>query len=306
MSATGDTITLTGLRGRGFHGVFDHEKRDGQDFLVDIVLEVDLRAAGASDTLADTVDYGTLAELAMARITGPAYDLIEALAEAIATDAAGLAGVRRVEVTVHKPGAPIAHDFADVAVRVARAPASAFVVALGSNLGDRVATMESAVRALAAEPGVTLTRISRLVETDPVGGPEQADYLNAVVVGSTALAPAELLAALHRIEARHGRIRAVRWGERTLDLDLIQFGTPGTPTEGRAEDPALTLPHPRAHERAFVLLPWLDADPAARLRVGANVVALARHTQSIDPTGVRPGPVWSGAVWTAGGHDGDA
>lgn len=296
-----DTIRLTGLRGRGSHGVFEHEKRDGQDFVVDIALRAGLRRAGRSDDLADTIDYGALADLAMARITGPSFDLIEALAEAIAADALGLAGVRGVEVTVHKPSAPIPHAFADVAVTVVREPASGFVVALGSNLGDRAATLTSAVAALAGEPGVRVRRVSRLVETDPVGGPEQGDYLNAVAVGATALGPADLLAALHRIEARHGRVRAVRWGERSLDLDLIQFGTPGEADEVRSTDPALLLPHPRAAERAFVLRPWLDADPGARLRVGEQVVALARHTDAIDGSGVRPGPAWS-----AGGDHGDA
>lgn len=283
-----DRITLTGLRATGFHGVFDFEKREGQQFVVDVMIHTDHRTAGRSDDLADTINYAEVAEMALARVTGPAYDLIEALAEAIAGDVLTLAGVLAVEVTVHKPGAPIPHDFADVSVTIMRERAAAVVIALGSNLGDRPATLASAVAQLRGVAGLQLTAISRPVLTDPVGGPEQPDYLNAVVTGLCTLPPAELLAALHRIEARHGRVREVRWGQRTLDLDLIQFGTPGTSDEVRSDDPALLLPHPRAAERAFVLLPWLDADPRARLRVGAEIVTVAQQITRVDTGGVRP------------------
>ena len=177
-----DAITLTGLRGKGFHGVFDFEKATGQEFVVDIVLHADLRAAGASDDLADTVNYGVVADLAMARLTGPSFDLIEALAEAIASDVLALGELVAVDVTVHKPTAPIAHAFADVSVTIRRRRTAEFVVALGSNLGDRVATLGAAVEELRAAPGVRVDAVSQLVETDPVGGPEQADYLNAALV----------------------------------------------------------------------------------------------------------------------------
>ena len=116
-----DLITLTGLRAKGFHGVFDFEKAQGQEFIVDVELEVDLRAAGASDDLADTVNYAAVAEVAMAVLTGPSLDLIETVASRIADGCLELVGVQRVLVTVHKPGAPIPHAFADVSVTVERA-----------------------------------------------------------------------------------------------------------------------------------------------------------------------------------------
>jgi dihydroneopterin aldolase len=120
-----DRITLTGLRVRGNHGVFDHERRDGQDFLIDLVVEADLSPAGHSDNLADTLDYGALATLAADIVAGPAYNLIEALAARIAD--AVVESDRRidaVEVTVHKPAAPIPLTFADVAVTISRRRAS--------------------------------------------------------------------------------------------------------------------------------------------------------------------------------------
>lgn len=288
LSRPADRITLTGLRATGYHGVFDHEKREGQEFIVDIVLSVDHRLAGRTDDLDDTLNYAQVAEVAIARITGPSYDLIEALAEAIAGDCLTLDGVAHAEVTVHKPGAPIPHTFSDVSVTVTRARSAEVVIALGSNLGDREATLRAAVSELRGVPGLRVLVVSRPVETDPVGGPEQGDYLNAVIRARTDLAPYDVLSTLHRIEARHGRTRAVRWGERTLDLDLIQYGSPGERDEVRSDDPALLLPHPRAIERAFVLLPWLDADPRARVRVGADIVPLAALVTSVDSSGVRP------------------
>lgn len=115
-----DRITLTGLRLRGFHGVFDHERRDGQDFLVDITLWLDLSAAVATDDLTTTVHYGELAELAAAVVGGPPKDLIEAVAGEIADTVMGRYQPHAVEVTVHKPSAPIPLDFQDVAVTIRR------------------------------------------------------------------------------------------------------------------------------------------------------------------------------------------
>lgn len=111
-----DRIELRGLQVRGNHGVFDHERVDGQDFNVDITVWMDLSGAAASDALADTYDYGVLAQRAAAVIAGPARDLIETVAAEIADDVMGDARVQAVEVTLHKPHAPIPLTFADVAV----------------------------------------------------------------------------------------------------------------------------------------------------------------------------------------------
>jgi dihydroneopterin aldolase len=115
-----DRITLTGLRVRGHHGVFEHEKRDGQDFVVDITLWIDLAKAAATDDLRHTVHYGELAERAAAVVAGPPRDLIETVAAEIADAEMADDRVHAVEVTVHKPSAPIPLTFADVAVTVRR------------------------------------------------------------------------------------------------------------------------------------------------------------------------------------------
>jgi dihydroneopterin aldolase/2-amino-4-hydroxy-6-hydroxymethyldihydropteridine diphosphokinase len=283
-----DQIVLQGISAKGYHGVLDFEKRDGQTFVVDVTMAADLSAAGASDDLADTVNYAEVAGDVVAIIEGEPLDLIEALASRIADRVLARPLVEAVEVVVHKPEAPVGHPFTDVQVRVFRERQTPVVIAMGSNIGDSVETLHAAAVALYGL--IDLDEVSALVETDPVGGPDQPAYLNAVVTGTTHLAPVNLLAGLHDIEAAHGRTRDVRWGPRTLDLDLIQYGDPVFDTDVRLESPTLTLPHPRAHERAFVLVPWLQAEPVAALRVDGEVRRVADLVAGLDTSGVRAGP----------------
>ncbi|MER5318073.1 2-amino-4-hydroxy-6-hydroxymethyldihydropteridine diphosphokinase [Streptosporangium roseum] len=133
------------------------------------------------------------------------------------------------------------------------------VLALGSNLGDRFDTLQGALDSLFDAPGLEFVAVSPVYETDPVGGPEQGPYLNAVVIAQSTLEPRTLLDRAQGVENAFGRVRAERWGARTLDVDLITVG------DVVSDDPELTLPHPRAHERAFVLVPWSRADPDAVL-----------------------------------------
>ena len=133
------------------------------------------------------------------------------------------------------------------------------VLALGSNLGDRLAHLQAAVDTLCAGPGLHCTAVSPVYETAAVGGPAQPDYLNAVLVAVTSLPARVVLDRAQAAEAARHRVRQERWGPRTLDVDVIVYG------DEISGDPDLTLPHPRAHERAFVLAPWHDADPDAVL-----------------------------------------
>ena len=164
------------------------------------------------------------------------------------------------------------------------------VIALGSNLGDREGNLRAAVRDIAALSGVTVTAVSGIVQSHavkPTGTDDTApDYLNAVMLVRSALHPEALLGELNRIEAEHGRVRVERWGDRTLDLDIIAFDG----LERDTDD--LTLPHPRAWERAFVIVPWLQVDPDAELRghgrIDALAVATSREVWACDAP-----PLWS-------------
>ena len=149
-------------------------------------------------------------------------------------------------------------------------PETVAVVALGANLGDREETIRAAAARIARVPLVSDVRLSRLFETVAlrVDGPDPdaPGYVNAVALVTTRLAPEILLGMLHAIEDENGRVRGERWGDRTLDLDLIAYG------DVVSDDPRIQLPHPRAAERLFVLEPWLDVDPDAEL-VGRGRVA---------------------------------
>ena len=343
MSSRRVIIALKGLGALANHGVYDFERDRNQRFSADIVMWVE--TAGAADDIAATVSYADIADEAMAVLTGTAVDLIETLAETIASHVMSHEGVVGTEVTVHKPDAPIDHPFADVSVTVragqtdamplslslkgiyeaedgsvltgeieayghAQAPSPAeqeqsgalptrrdvqaahaapahdaarpehlrsrrVVLAIGGNLGDVPVTLMHTVEALSYMEGFQIDDVSPIMRTKPVLAPGQApqpDYWNAVVVGSAIATPDELFAQTSRIERELGRERHERWGARTVDIDIIQI-------EGLASsDPVLTLPHPRAKERAFVLAPWLLCEPDAVLEGVGRVSDLLADT----------------------------
>ena len=155
------------------------------------------------------------------------------------------------------------------------------VLSLGSNLGDRLEQLQGAVDALADTPELTVVGVSPVYETDPVGGPDQPDYLNAVLVADGPHSPRTLLERALAVENAFDRVRDVRWGPRTLDVDVVAVG------DLVVDEPDLQVPHPRAAERAFVLVPWLDVDAAAELAGSGPVAALLEH---LDSTGVRRRP----------------
>lgn len=139
-------------------------------------------------------------------------------------------------------------------------------VALGSNLGDRLANLQRATDRLGAREGIQVRASSRVWETDPVGGPEQPDFLNAVLELDTELEPHELLSAVLRVEIELERVRDIRWGPRTIDVDILLIGALAV------NDDDLVVPHPRMTERAFVLMPLLDLDPDPVLPDGRHIV----------------------------------
>ena len=341
MSSRRVIIALKGLGALANHGVYDFERTQRQRFCADVVMWVE--TAGANDDIAATVSYADIADETMAVLTGSPVDLIETLAEDIASRVMSHDGVVGTEVTVHKPDAPIDQPFADVSVTVrsgatdalplsltlkgiyeaedgsvltgeieaygrAQAPSPAeqgqgepspsrrsgatapgareasmpehlrsrkVVLAIGGNLGDVPVTLMHTVEALSYMEGFQIDDVSPIMRTKPVLAPGQApqpDYWNAVVVGSAIASPDELFAQTSRIERELGRERHERWGARTVDIDIIQI-------EGLASsDPVLTLPHPRAKERAFVLAPWLLCDPDAILEGVGRVSDLLADT----------------------------
>ena len=155
------------------------------------------------------------------------------------------------------------------------------VVSLGANLGNRLETLQGAVDALEDTPGIRVKAVSPVYETEPWGVEpgSQPSYFNAVVVLKTTLPPSSLLERAHAVEEAFDRVRDERWGPRTLDVDIVAYA------DLHSDDPHLTLPHPRAHERAFVLAPWLDVDPAAELPGRGPVAELL---DAVSRDGVTP------------------
>ncbi len=135
------------------------------------------------------------------------------------------------------------------------------VLSLGSNLGNRLETLQGAIDALEDTPGVRVKAVSPVYETEPWGVDpgSQPTYFNAVIVLKTTLPPSSLLERAHAVEEAFHRVRDERWGPRTIDVDIVAYA------DVVSDDPVLTLPHPRAHERAFVLAPWYDVEPEAQL-----------------------------------------
>ncbi|WP_369391005.1 2-amino-4-hydroxy-6-hydroxymethyldihydropteridine diphosphokinase [Streptomyces sp. CG1] len=155
------------------------------------------------------------------------------------------------------------------------------VISIGSNLGNRLETLQGAVDALEDTPGVRVKAVSPVYETEPWGVEpgSQPSYFNAVVILKTTLPPASLLERAHAVEEAFKRVRDEHWGPRTLDVDIVAYANV------TSDDPQLTLPHPRAHERAFVLAPWYDVDPQAQLPGRGPVAELL---SAITRSGVEP------------------
>lgn len=163
------------------------------------------------------------------------------------------------------------------------------VIALGSNLGDREENLRAAVHDIAALDGVSVTAVSGIVQSHavkPTGTDAAApDYLNAIMLVQSALHPEALLVELNRIEAHHGRVRVDRWSDRTLDLDIIDFA-------GLERDSGdLTLPHPRAWQRAFVVVPWRQVDPDAEIR-GHGRIDMLSAASSTEAWEYDSAPLW--------------
>ncbi|MFT4109910.1 2-amino-4-hydroxy-6-hydroxymethyldihydropteridine diphosphokinase [Propionicimonas sp.] len=166
----------------------------------------------------------------------------------------------------------------DVDTLSGMAPLRVATFSLGSNLGDRLEYLQGATNALRATPGLRITGISSVYETTPVGLADQPDFLNLVVVTESTLASIVMLERALAIEDAYARVRTVHWGPRTVDVDLIAVG------DRVLDGKDLTLPHPRAHERAFVLVPWLEVDPDAVLVGHGRVADLVA---GLDASGVR-------------------
>lgn len=262
-----DKITIKDLEVFANHGVFPEEKALGQKFLVTAVLYTDTREAGTTDDLALSIDYGTVSHTITKFLCDYTFHLIETAAEQLARELLlHTEHLLAVEIELKKPWAPVGLPLETVSVSISRGWHTAYL-ALGSNLGDKKAYLDGAVDALSRTPGCSVIRVSDYLCTKPYGGVAQDDFLNACLCLRTFLSPRELLDRLHEIERDAKRERLIRWGPRTLDLDILLYDDLVLDSE------VLTIPHVEMHMRDFVLKPLAQIAPWIRHPVFGQTAA---------------------------------
>lgn len=250
-----DKIYIRDLEVYAFHGCNEEEKSMGQKFLISAELFLDLSKAGESDDLTKTVNYGELCEKLEEEFKKNKYNLIEKCAEELSKYILkNYDIVKRVKLMIKKPWAPIRKLLDHVAVEIDRSWHRAYI-GVGSNLGDREGNIENAIKKI-NESGVTkVTKESLKYETKPVGYLNQDNFINCALEIKTLLTPEKLIKLLLSVEKELKRERVIKWGPRTIDLDVLLYDDIVTSSED------VIVPHPRMHERMFVLKPLSDIAP---------------------------------------------
>ena len=250
-----DKITIQDLEVFGYHGVLEEEALLGQKFLITAVMSLDLRRAGRTDDIKETIDYGEVCQFIKKLVETERYLLIERLAEELATGLLlGFPKLTGVEITVKKPWAPVQVPLDTVAVTISRGWHRAYL-SIGSNLGDKEGYLDFAIDRLNALPDTKVTAVSDYLVTKPYGDVEQDDFLNGALEIETLKMPEELLEEAMRIEQEAHRERTIHWGPRTLDIDILFYDNQIIYTEN------LKIPHTEIPKREFVLEPLAAIAP---------------------------------------------
>lgn len=255
---TFDEIHIEELEVFANHGVFPEEKRLGQKFLISLTMYVDSRIAGKTDCLESSADYGDVCRFMTEFTKANPRRLIEAAAEDLAEAILIRYNILKgVTLELKKPWAPVGLPLKTVSVKITRFRHTA-CIGLGSNLGDKKTYLDNAVKALDETKGCHVKKVSSYYVTEPYGGVEQDDFLNACLILETLFTPEELLKRLHEIEQAAHRERLVHWGPRTLDLDILLYD------DAVIETDDLIIPHSEMHLRSFVLQPLCEIAPNKR------------------------------------------
>ena len=261
-----DEIRIEDLEVFANHGVFPEENVLGQKFLVSAVLYTDTRRPGRTDDLTASIHYGEVCAFIDRYLREHTFKLLERAAESLAEELLlNTQNLRKVRIEIKKPWAPVGLPLKTVSVSIEREWHDV-IIALGSNMGDREGYLNGAVEKLNAVRGCRVKKVSDFIETPPYGVTDQADFLNGCLEMETLMYPHELLDELHRIEKEAGRERIIRWGPRTLDLDIIFYD------DMILQDDDLCIPHVEMHKREFVLKPLCGIAPYKRHPVTGKTV----------------------------------
>lgn len=253
-----DWIHIKDLEVFAKHGVFPEENVLGQKFLVSAALGTSTREAGQKDDLTKSIHYGEVSHFIRRFLEEHTFKLLETAVEKLAEEL--LLKIERLEsvrLELKKPWAPIGLPLKTVSVEVERSWHTAYL-ALGSNMGDKKAYLDSGVEGLRQTKGCRVLAVSDYLATEPYGVTDQDEFLNGAMKIRTLLPPHELLDRLHEIEQEAGRERIIRWGPRTLDLDILLYD------DLILDDEELHIPHIEMYKRDFVLEPLCQIAPYMR------------------------------------------
>ena len=250
-----DEIRIDNLEVYAHHGVYPEETKEGQTFYVNAVIYTNTRKAGLKDELELSTNYGEVCHFIYNYMQENTYKLIETVAERMSEDVLlSFPLIHELELEIRKPQAPIGLPLESVSVKIKRGWHTAYI-SLGSNMGKRENYISGAIEAMKGEKKIRVRKTSEILHTKPYGGAATEEFLNAAVKIETLFTPRELLRKLQYFEQEAGRERKVRWGNRTLDLDIIFYDDLVMTTED------LIIPHPDMLNRDFVLVPLAQIDP---------------------------------------------
>lgn len=253
-----DEIHIENLEFFARHGVFPEETKLGQKFIVSLTMYMNTRKAGKSDNLEISVDYGAVSHFITDYMKENTFLLIEAAAENLVRELLlHFPLVKGINLELKKPWAPIGLPVEYASVKISRFWHRAYL-GMGSNLGDKKGYLDQAVEKIKEDPECVVEKVSQYLVTEPYGGVEQDDFLNACMVVRTLLSPEELLDKLHEIEQEAHRERIIHWGPRTLDLDILMYD------DLVMESDDLIIPHIEMDKREFVLKPLCEIAPNLR------------------------------------------
>lgn len=249
------TVSIKGIKLSASHGVLDSEKITPQEFLIDITYCYDSSDAAEKDDISLAVDYAEVCRTAYAICAENSFCLLEKLSREIALAICEkFPLITKAEVCIHKPHAPVGLPFGDICV-TAQVEREEVILSLGSSLGDREKTLLGAIDRLNGVRGLSVKKVSDFFANPPYGGVAEREFVNCALSADCLISPRELLNVIHAIEADFLRTREKRWGDRTLDIDIVFFGNKIICEQG------LCIPHPDYANRPFVIRPIKSIAP---------------------------------------------
>lgn len=253
----------------GYHGVFPEETKLGQKFRLQATLFLNTASAGRKDDLTKSVHYGDAFYVIKEIVEGKPVKLLETLAENITIKLLEMYEmIEECTIQVEKMNPPIPGHTGTVAIEVTRRQLIHLAyLSFGTNMGDRMQYLHDALEMLQENGDINVFQQSSIYETKPVGYTDQPAFLNMVVGVKTALTPEDLLAYCQSVEQKLGRVRIIRWGPRTIDIDILLYD------QKTIDSCSLQVPHPRMHERAFVLVPLSEINKDLKMPNQAQTVS---------------------------------